>query len=267
MSEHASWPAGTPSWADNASGDPAAAAEFYSGLFGWEASDQMPPDAPGRYFMCTLRGKSVAACGSQPVEGIPPNWNTYVTVDDADAAAARVTEAGGTVIMEPFDVMDAGRMAACADPAGAAFMVWQPNRHIGAEIANEPGAMAWNELTTRDVDGSTRFYEAVFGWTTSAMEAELPGGGHYLVWQRGEDGVGGMMPMTGEMWPPEMPAHWMVYFAVDDADASAAKADQLGGKVSVPPFDTEVGRIAVLNDPHGAVFSVIALNEAMQEDS
>jgi predicted enzyme related to lactoylglutathione lyase len=116
MSKHTSWPHGTPSWTDNASQDPAAAAEFYSGLFGWQASDQMPPEEAGRYFMCTLGGKSVAACGSQPVEGMPPVWNTYVTVDDVDEVAGRVAAAGGAVMMEPFDVMGAGRMAVFTDP-------------------------------------------------------------------------------------------------------------------------------------------------------
>ncbi len=267
MSEHTSWPHGTPSWTDNASPDPGAAAEFYKGLFGWEAADVMPPDSPGRYLMCTLRGKSVAACGPQPAEGVPPVWNTYITVDDVDQITGKVTGAGGAVLMEAFDAMDAGRMAMFTDPSGAAFMCWQPKNHIGAEIVNEPGAMTWNELLTRDVDGAKAFYGAVFGWTTTAME--IPGG-EYTIWHRpdqaAEQGVGGMLAISEGM-PAGMPPNWMVYFAVEDADATAAKAQDLGGGVMAAPFDISVGRIAVLTDPQGAAFSVIKPNPPGESSS
>lgn len=259
MSEYTSWPAGTPSWADHSSPDPGAAASFYGDLLGWETEDRMPPDAEGEYHVASLRGKDVAACGSQPMEGMPPVWNTYVTVDSADETAERARAAGGRVIMDPFDVLAAGRMAVLADPAGAVCMCWEPKDMIGAELAREPGTLAWNELTTRDVDGSKRFYGAVFGWTTTAMQM---GDGEYTIFHRdGEEaGVGGMMPMVGDQWPADLPPHWMVYFSVDDADAVAARCEELGGKVSVAPFDASgVGRIAVLNDPQGAVFSVIEI--------
>src|SRR4051794_3594395 len=146
MSERTEYKPGTPSWVDNASPDPGAAAEFYSGLFGWETENVMPADAPGDYYMARLRGKNVAALGSQPMEGVPPVWNTYVTVTDPDETASAVKAAGGNVIMEPFDVMEAGRMGVFADPAGAVFMAWKPNQNIGSEIVNEAGAFSWSEL-------------------------------------------------------------------------------------------------------------------------
>ena len=246
---------------DTAQPHPSAAAEFYKALFGWEAENVMPPDQPGEYFMCTLKGRSAAGVGSQP-EGMPPIpvWNTYISVDDADEAAKKVADAGGSVLMEPFDVMDQGRMAAFADPPGAAFCVWEPKASPGAMVVNEPGAFSWNELTTRDVDGSKAFYGAVFGWEASTTDL---GGFDYTMWQlpgtTDDSGVGGMMPMVGEQWPEDMPPHWMVYFAVADTDASAAKAKELGGNVMVEPFDTPAGKAAVLNDPSGAAFSTIAL--------
>lgn len=266
MSERDHYEHGVPCWVDHASGDPDGAAAFYAELLGWEAQDTMPPDAPGRYLMCTLRGQQVAAISTQPTEGVPPAWNTYVAVDDADAAAASAAEAGGTVLAGPFDVFDAGRMAVVQDPAGAVVSLWQAGAHIGAALVNEPGTLAWNELTTRDVEGSERFYGTVFGWHAEKMES---GGGRYFTWHRRGDespdprtAVGGMMPMDGDIWPPELPPHWMTYFAVEQTDATAARCRELGGAVAVAPFDTPAGRIAVLNDPVGAVVSVIQMPAA-----
>lgn len=269
MSERDSYDHGTPCWIDHASPDPEAASAFYGGLFGWEAEEQMPPEASGSYRMCRLRGRDVAAVGSQATEGGPPAWTTYVAVDDADAAAAAVGTAGGQVLAEPFDVFDAGRMAVLQDPSGAVFAAWQAGRHHGAGLVNEPGTLAWNELTTRDPDGARAFYRAVFGWDTAEMEF---GGGRYFTWHPGgqapdpqANAVGGMMPMEGEMWPPELMPHWMVYFATTDTDATAASCAQLGGTVAVEPFDTPAGRIAVLTDPLGAAFSVIQMPEGAAE--
>lgn len=265
MSERTDYRPGTPSWVDHSSPDPAAAAEFYRGLFGWETADQMPPEADGEYHMATLRGKNVAALGSTPVEGVPPTWNTYITVTSADEAAAAVRDAGGTIAMEPFDVFDAGRMAACADPAGAFFMVWEPKENIGAQIVNEPGAFSWSELTTSDVEGSKEFYGKVFGWNPTSMEFA---GGEYTIWnhggmelkqappEEGGSGLGGMM--SNASMPEGTPSFWQVYFSVDDTDATVARATELGGSVIAPAFDAEgVGRIAVLADPQGAGFAVI----------
>jgi uncharacterized protein len=265
MSERTEYAPGTPSWADNASANPAAAAEFYGELFGWETEDRMPDSQQGEYHMATLRGKEVAALGSQPMEGAPATWNTYITVASADDSARAVTDAGGKVVMEPFDVMDAGRMAVCSDQAGAFFMVWEPRQSIGAELVNEPGALTWNELTTNDVEGAKAFYGQVFGWQTSSIE--FAGGEYTIIHPAGaepkqgpaDEGGNGMAGiMDGSQLPEGTPNFWMVYFQVEDPDATAAKAEELGGSVMNPPFDAEgVGRIAVLADPHSAVFSVI----------
>lgn len=263
MSERDGYENGVGCWTDHSSPDPAGAAEFYGALFGWDTTDQMPPEVPGQYFMATMRGKVVAAAGTQQAAEAPPVWNTYFWVESADDAVARVREAGGTAYGEAFDVFTAGRMAVLADPAGAPFCVWQPGDNRGAELVNEPGTLAWNELSTRDPEGSKGFYSAVLGWQTTALDA---GGYEYTLWHPASAGeptndtaIGGMMPMVGDMWPPDMPPHWMVYFAVDDAGATAQQCEELGGKVSVPVFDTPQGPVAVLNDPQGAVFSVIAL--------
>jgi predicted enzyme related to lactoylglutathione lyase len=263
MSERDSYEPGTPSWVDHSSDDPDAVVPFYRALFGWEAQDMMPPQAPGRYFICRLRGRDVAAIGTQPEAGQPAAWNTYITVADADASAAAAGAAGGTVVSEPFDVFDAGRMAVVQDPAGAVFMLWQPGRHPGAGIVNEPGALTWNELTTRDVEGSLRFYGDLFGWRSNESAF---GEGRYVTWHPAgaesldpSGSIGGMMPMEGEMWPAELPPHWMAYFAVADTDRAAAQAVELGGRAVVAPFDTPAGRMAVLSDPLGGVFSVITL--------
>jgi len=262
MSERTEYTPGTPSWADNASADPAKAAEFYSQLFGWDTEDVMPAEADGRYFMARLRGKDVAALGSAPQEGMPAVWNTYVTVTDVEETAEKVKDAGGTVMMEPFDVFDAGRMAVFADPSGAVFMAWKPNQMIGAYIVNEPNTLCWNELATRDVEGSREFYGKVFGWQTNDMDFA---GGKYTVWYLpGVDvaeggGIGGMMEMN-EQFPADLPPHWLVYFAVEDTDATVAKAGELGGSTVVEPFDAEgVGRIAVVSDPNGAAFAAITV--------
>jgi predicted enzyme related to lactoylglutathione lyase len=263
MSERDWYEPGTPCWVDHGSADPEGAATFYRGMFGWETADAMPPDAPGRYFMCSLRGKQVAAIGSQPQEGVPAMWNTYIATASADETAAKVREAGGSVLMEPFDVFDAGRMSVFADPAGAVFCVWQAGGTRGAQLVNEPGALCWNELTTRDADGAKAFYGTVFGWRGLGMDA---GGMDYTVWNLAGEGeptmeaaVGGMMPMVGDMWPADLPSHWMVYFAVEDTDTATARCEELGGKTSVAPFDSPAGRIAVLNDSVGGVFSVITI--------
>jgi predicted enzyme related to lactoylglutathione lyase len=273
MPERDGYLPGVPCWVDTSQPDPAAAVDFYRGLFGWEFEDVMPPDSPGRYFIGRIRGGDVAAVGSQP-EGAPPMalWNTYIWVESADDAAAKVLGAGGRVVMEPFDVMDAGRMAVVADPEGAAFCVWEAKQHKGAGIVNEHGALNFNGLNTRDVEAAKSFYGSVFGWETldlggGAAMWRLPGYGDFLeqstpglremVAQSGgpsgfEDVVAAINPIADDQ--PDVPAHWSVTFAVDDADATAARARELGGKVVVPPFDAPWVRMAVIADPQGATF-------------
>ena len=183
--------------------------------------------------------------------GAPPMWNTYLAVDSVDEATAKVEAAGGKVAMAPFDVMDAGRMAFVIDPAGAAVALWQANQHIGATLVNEPGAITWNELVTDD-PGVVMFYQRVVGLSTSKVDM---GGGEYTMFEASGQQVGGSM--APQM--PGVPNHWHVYFAVADADAAAAKVTELGGSILVAPFDMPVGRMAVVSDPQGTVFSIIQL--------
>jgi predicted enzyme related to lactoylglutathione lyase len=279
MLDRDGYPPGVPCWIDTAQPDPAAAVAFYGGLFGWQFEDRMPTEVPGNYFVARLHDRDVAAVGSQP-EGTPPTpvWNTYIAVDDADTAANSVTDAGGSTLAEPFDVLDAGRMAIFADPSGAVFSVWQANETKGAQLVNEPGTWNFSDLNTRDVDAALAFYGTVFGWVTdtfAAGEAEfatlrLPGYGDFLE-QRDpelrtrqeevgappgfEDVVAGLVRMTSDRFPDDVPAHWSVTFAVDDTDATADRAATLGANVIVPPFDAGPTRVAVLSDPQGAVFT------------
>ena len=253
MPARTSYAQGTPNWVDLQTTDPQAAKEFYAGLFGWTYDDQPMPEG-AVYSMALLRGQPVAAIAPQSPEltaaGAPPMWNTYLAVDSADEATARVEAAGGKVGMTPFDIMDAGRMSFVLDPSGAAVALWQAGQHIGATLVNEPGTINWNELLTSD-PGTTKFYADVVGLSTDTFD--MGEGGPYTVFKAGDAMVGGTM--APQM--PGTPNHWHVYFGTDDADATAAKAAELGGSVIVPPFDTPVGRMAVLSDPQGAVFSII----------
>jgi predicted enzyme related to lactoylglutathione lyase len=262
MPERSSYAHGVPSWVDVASPDVDASAAFYAGLFGWEhAAAGENPEETGGYGMFTKDGKLVAGIGPLQNSEQPPVWSTYVNVDDADDVVAKAQEAGGQVAMGPIDVMEAGRMAFLIDPSGAFIGIWQPGRHHGAELVSEPGALGWNELATRDTDAAKEFYPAVFGWVPTSWEgSEVP----YTTWNVDGQPIGGLMGMD-ENWPPEVPAHWMTYFIVEDADDAAAKTQELGGTVAVPPFDAPgVGRITVLKDPHGTAFSVMA-PEAAEE--
>jgi predicted enzyme related to lactoylglutathione lyase len=257
MPEVTQHPPGTPSWADLGTTDTGDAKRFYTSLFGWEAFDM--PAGEGTYTMLNLRGKPVAALAEQQKEqrdrGIPPAWLTYVTVASADEAATRARSAGGTVLMDPFDVMDVGRMAVISDPSGAPFAVWEPRAHIGAQIVNEPGSITWTELATRDIEGSKSFYRELFGW---GEETHDMGPTSYTEFKRGDRSIAGMMPISEE-WG-QMPPNWMVYFAVDDCDDAVRRAEELGGKVAVQPTDIpDVGRFSVLQDPQGAHFSVMKL--------
>lgn len=246
------WQPGTPCWADLSADDVDRARAFYSGLFRWN----IPPGPPeaGGYSMCEVAGRAVAGIGPKmgPPDA-PVTWTTYLATDDADQSAARITAAGGQLLMEPFDVMDSGRMAIAADPAGAVFGIWQSRSFPGAQLANEPGAMTWNENMSRDLDGSKVFYQAVFGYGYQDMSGD--GFRYAMVMVDGHE-VGGMGEYP-EGTPAEMPAAWATYFAVTDTDAAVAKVTELGGRVVQPPSDTPYGRIGVVADNDGAVFSVI----------
>jgi len=252
--EFQSYLPGTPSWVDLSSPDLAGAKAFYGALFGWEATEGSPE--VGGYCMFRKGAKNVAGLGPVMDERQTPAWMTYVSVHSVDATLAKVTAAGGTVLVEPLDVLDVGRMAVLIDPTGAALALWQPRSHRGADLANEPGAFTWNELQTRDTETAKSFYQAVFDWGASTRH---DGPVVYTEWKRGDDSVGGMMEMPAEV-PPQIPAYWLVYFAVDDCEATVATATRLGGAALVAPMDVAPGRFAVLSDPTGAVFSVIKMN-------
>jgi hypothetical protein len=273
MPERDGYIPGVPCWIDTSQPDPEAAVDFYSGLFGWAFEDVMPPGSGGKYFIGRLRGGDVGAVASIS-EDAPPiaMWNTYVWVQSADQTASKVLDAGGQALMHPFDVMDAGRMAVFADPEGAAFCAWEAKQHKGARIVNEAGSLNFNGLNTRDVEGARSFYGSVFGWQTLTLGGgaemwTLPGYGDHL--EQGnpglrqqmaevgaptgfEDVVASINPIPADQ--PDVAAHWNVTFAVDDADATAAKATELGGKVIVPPFDAPWVRMSVIADPQGATF-------------
>jgi len=261
---------GVPCWIDTNQPDPEAAGTFYAGLFGWEIEDVTPPGARVTYLLALLPGGPVAGIASQP-EGLEraPAWDTYVWVTDADATVAKVRDAGGTVLSEPADVGPTGRTAFCADPQGAAFCLWQANEHRGAAVVNEPGSLNFNDLRTRDLDGASAFYGVVFGWELLDLGGgyawALPGYGDFL-----EQRTPGMRAGMKDMGAPDRfeevvasvavieddtPPHWGVTFAVDDADAVAARATELGGRVIVPPFDAPWVRMAVIADPQGATFT------------
>lgn len=246
---------GTPSWVDVSSPDLDASAAFYGGLFGWTSWEAEPAEEAGGYRMFTMRDRSVAGLGPTREGGPPPMWTTYVTVADADETAGKAKAAGGTVFMEPFDVLDVGRMAVMGDAQGAMFAIWQPRKHIGAGIVNEPGSLVWNELATTDPDAAKAFYAAVFGWAAETQQAP---GGDYTTFKLGDGPVAGMMAM-GENYPPGVPPNWLTYFAVADCDAAVGKAQELGARLNMPPMTVPVGTFAVLGDPQGAVFGVIAM--------
>ena len=272
MPERDGYIPGVPCWIDAQEPDPDAARPFYEQLFGWEFENVMPEDAGGVYHMARIRGGDVAAIGSVP-DGAPPiaMWNTYIAVADADASAAKVRDAGGTVFMDPFDVMDAGRMSVVADPEGAMFCLWQAKENFGAAVVNEHGALNFNGLATRDPQAAERFYGAVFGWKLLPLKSGpmwvLPGYGDHL-----EEKTPGLRENMAQMGAPEgfvdvvaqvipiapddsdTPAHWAVTFGVDDATETAAKAATLGGEVVAGPFDAPWTRLAVIKDPQGATF-------------
>ena len=248
MPEFTEYATGMPCWVDVMSPDVGATTAFYSALFGWEAEPDPRPEAGG-YTMYTLKGKYVAAASPPQAEGIPTAWTTYIAADDVDSAAARVTEAGGTILAAPFDVFEAGRMAVAQDPAGAVFGIWQAGRHHGAQLANEPGSLSWNECLTTDAAAAEAFYRAVFDYGVRPVrtgEAEP-----YRVLEVGGRGVAAISQTT------RVP-HWATTFSVADTDATCAHVASLGGSLLSEPRDLPgIGRHATLQDPVGAVFGVI----------
>ena len=242
MGERTSHPPGTFSWAELATSDADAAKGFYTELFGWEYDDN-PAGDDQVYSMAKRDGQYVAALFSADQ---PPHWNCYVTVASADDAAAAAKDAGGAVAADPFDVMDVGRMAVIADPAGAALCLWEPRAHIGATLVNTPGSLTWNDLVTPDPEGAEQFYGTLFGWTFE----EIPGAGGYRTIRNGDRMNGGIMPSQ------DGPPSWLPYFGHDDVDRLTGEIEGLGGRLYNGPVRMPQGSIAVLGDPQGAVFAV-----------
>lgn len=253
MGERTQYTPGTFSWADLTTTDQDAAKTFYAALLGWDLTDSPVGDGVV-YSMAAIGGKWVAAISPQPQQqrdaGAPPMWNSYITVQDVDATAARAQELGATMHAPPFDVMTSGRMAVVQDPQGAYFLLWQPNEHIGAGLVNAPGALSWNELGSPDLDASAAFYGELLGWTTTPMEGADP---PYLIIQNSDGhSNGGIRPPA----PPGTPPFWLVYFATADIEASVAEVTRLGGTVLVGATDIGIAKIAVVADPQGAVFAL-----------
>jgi predicted enzyme related to lactoylglutathione lyase len=257
MREHApviEYPHGMPSWVDLSSHDMDASAAFYGELLGWRATaPEEPVEQTGGYRMFLLDGVEAAGLGPAR-EGAPAHWTTYVTVDDAAAIRVKVEAAGGTTLLEPLAIVDAGTMAAFADAAGgAAFAVWQPGRHRGAQVVNAPGALTMNELDTRDPDDAARFYGEVFGWDFTPIEQG--GAMVYGSFRLGGRLIAGLLPM-GDRFPPHVPASWLPYFGVADLDESIALVRRLGGSVLAGPQAVPAGRFAAVADAQGAAFAL-----------
>ena len=251
-----SYRAGTPAWVDLSTPDIDATTAFYGALCGWGGI--VTSEDYGGYIRYELDGEAVAGAGPLMADGQPIVWSSYFAVDAADAAAARIADAGGQAIVAPMDVMNLGRMGLFVDPTGAAFGIWQAGTFPGAGIVNEPGSLTWNEMLTRDVPASTSFYRDALGLTAKASETtQVP----YTEFQVDGKTVAGMMDISGPEWPAEMPPQWVVYFDVTDCDATCVKVQDMGGIVAVPPTDIPIGRFAVLTDPQGASFSIIQMND------
>ena len=243
---------GTFSWADLSTSDVDAAVKLYGDLFGWDITKEDLPEDAGVYAMARIDGKDVAAIGQLQEEqakmGIPPHWNVYITVEDAEQAAKQCEAAGGTIVVPAFDVMEFGRMAVISDPTGAFFNVWEPKVNIGAQVMGEKNTLGWCELLTNDPDKASAFYAEVFGYERSPF-----GDQGYIVLTRGETQIAGVMKP-----PMEMPSNWGIYFITDDVDGIAESTKAAGGQAYMEPTDMpEVGRLAVLADPQGAAFGVV----------
>ena len=245
------WPEGTPCWIDLSVNDIPKAMAFYQGLFGWDIQQGGPE--VGGYAMALLDGKAAAGIGPKMMPDAPSAWTTYLATTDADATAAKIKGAGGQILMDPMDVMDVGRMAVATDVTGAAFGIWQARSHSGAQIANAPGAQAWNEQFSRDFEGAKAFYAAVFGYSFGDMSTAEFSYATLLLGGREVGGIGAYPADT----PASQPAVWGTYFGTADTDASVAAVIQRGGSVVRPASDSPYGRLATVADDQGSIFSLI----------
>jgi predicted enzyme related to lactoylglutathione lyase len=247
------WGDGTPCWVDLGVADIAKAGAFYAELFGWEVH-QGPPEAGG-YVLCLKDGRQVAGIGPKmgPADA-PSAWTTYLAASNADETAGKIKASGGQVLVAPMDVMGQGRMAMAADPGGAVFGLWQARQHTGVQLANEPGSLTWNENLSHDFDGNKAFYHSVFGYEYGDIGDTRF---RYATLKAAGSEVGGIGELDSSL-AAEVQAHWSVYFAVEDTDAAVVAVNGLGGATVRPAWDSPYGRIAVVADDHGAVFSLIS---------
>ena len=259
MGTRTSYEPGTFSYAELATTDVSDAKRFYGGLFGWDFEQVAVPDSEP-YTLARIEGDSVAGLAAMQEQqrnaGVPPFWFSYITVASADETAGRVSELGGNVHAEPFDVMDLGRMAVIADPTGAMFGIWEPRSGIGAERVNEPGSLTWNDLATNDVDAASEFYSGLFGWSVEKLDT----GDAPPYWSISHEGAaGGRNGGMRELTPDEegVPPNWAAYFAVESVDEALAKAHELGGSTLFGPLDVPTGKFAAIHDPQRAAFSVV----------
>ena len=244
-----------PAWIDLSSTDPDKSRDFYSKLFGWEATPEKDP-AAGGYAIARLDGKDVAGIGGTQDPQAPSAWMLYIGTKDADAVGKKVEAEGGKVIAPAFDVMDVGRMAVFQDPSGAFISAWQPNTMYGSEVVRKPGAFSWAELNARGIDKAKQFYSKVFGWGEKVSPMG-EGQGDYTEFKLGGESIAGGMEMN-PMVPKEVPSYWMVYFGAADVDKAHKKAVDLGASEMLPPADFPGGRFSILSDPQGAAFGILS---------
>ena len=269
MSERDGFQPGVPSWIDVVGPDATRLADFYAALFGWELVGPGPKSGgpPGEYYVARLRGRDVAGIASAPEGTRPSAWMTYIEVESTDATVDAIEQAGGSVPMAPFDALPAGRIAAVADPAGAAFCVWEPRERRGAQVVNEPGAWSMSALATADHAAAERFYAEVFGWEVERFGDDgevglcrLPGFvGGVPEQPVPRDVVAVLVPAQPGPDGEPAPATWGVDLWVDDLERVVTVATERRGRVVVPPYAAGPFRQAKLADPNGAVFSVSCL--------
>jgi len=252
-------PIGAPCWVDLMTSDTERARAFYGELFGWAAEE--PAEEFGGYFNFTKNGVLVGGCMSSGADApVTDVWSIYLASDDARKTIDTAAANGGQVAVPAMDVGDLGTMAMVSDPGGAVIGVWQPGLHKGFGIFGEAGTPSWFELHTRDFEKAVTFYRDVFHWDTSSV-SDTPEF-RYTMLVDGENGLAGIMDASGFL-PAGVPAHWSVYFGVDDTDAALATTVDLGGSIVNPAEDTPYGRLATAVDPSGAQFKLVAPNEAM----
>ncbi|CAN5429079.1 VOC family protein [soil metagenome] len=273
MSERDGFQAGVPCWVESIQLDAEAGRDFYGGLFGWEFEGSGPiEDGPaGEYFVARLRGRDVAGVAPAPRDFDFPRaaWTTQVQVEDVEATGAKATAAGGSILAGPFDFDEVGRLLVIADPQGASLGVWEPGLRKGAQIVNESNAWAMSALSTSDTAAAAEFYGSVFDWTTETFGEEGPDS---ISMFRLPGFVGGepQQPVSREVVATmvssaDTQSSWVPDFWVDDVDESISDAGRLGGKAEVGPYDTPVGRMAVMSDPQGGVFSISTITAVAAE--